>query len=295
MRTIIGVCGRKESGKSVIGSVCRQYGYHVIRFAEPLKRLISQLIDVERENLDALKTEVKNYTFNEDKIKFLSDSTNIPLEFVREKIEGKTFPTVRDLLQVIGTDLIRAYNTNWHADKVREYLTSEENKDKNFVIDDVRFPNEREVIESLGGECWFIVRTRVDNVSNHASEISLRWQDFENIIVNDKSEEYLRFMWETFMDRGYNNSLALRKKTMAHISSDVPYYLMNFDKDDTFSYLNSLMISKYLLSYSAEFKDDFNGTILSAENGKVIIRTNYGEVKDITNPLDIEDLKIFLP
>ena len=294
MRVIIGICGRKESGKSVISDVCHKYGYEVTRFAEPLKQLISKLIDVERKDLDSLKTVEKEYTFGNEKLEFLSKETDIPIEFVNEKMRGKTFHNVRELLQVIGTDLIRSYNSDWHVNKIKEILTSEENKYENFIVDDVRFPNERALIEELGGSCWFIVRPRVDNISNHPSETSLKWQEFRNIIINDRSEEYLRFMWEAFMDRGYQTSLQMRDSVMEKLLLNKSFYLKNFDNDDSFCYFNSLMISKKELEYDDRFKGGFDGEILSAANGKVTIRNNEGEEIDVTNPLEIEDLKFFL-
>ena len=45
-----------------------------------------------------------------------------------------------------------------------------------------RFPNEVKMINELGGDCWFIVRPKMDNVSNHESETALKWQDFDKII-----------------------------------------------------------------------------------------------------------------
>ena len=120
--------------------------------------------------------------------------TPVP-EFVRKAMSDVTihhrteefaaiFKNTRELMQFIGTDLIREYCSDWHINKVREII--ETNGDKNFVIDDVRFPNERELIESLGGTLWFVVRPKLDNVSNHISETALKWQEFDNIIVNNK-------------------------------------------------------------------------------------------------------------
>ena len=64
--------------------------------------------------------------------------------------------------------------------------------DKLIVIDDVRFPNEREAILRLSGEVFFIVRPNSLSISNHTSETALKWQDFSYdkvIITNYNSEE----------------------------------------------------------------------------------------------------------
>ena len=88
------------------------------------------------------------------------------------------------------------------------------NNEQKYVIDDVRFPNERKMIEELGGTCWFIIRPKLDNVSNHLSETALKWQEFENIIVNDKSLEYLKYRWNIFIEDDYIESLNSRKKIL---------------------------------------------------------------------------------
>ena len=59
---------------------------------------------------------------------------------------------------------------NWHINKIKEMI----NPDKKYVIEDVRFPNEKEMIEELGGENWFVVRPQLSNISHHISEESLK-------------------------------------------------------------------------------------------------------------------------
>ncbi len=44
--------------------------------------------------------------------------------------------------------------------------------------------------EELGGDIWFVVRPIINNISHHISEETLRWQDFQNVIVNNHSLEY---------------------------------------------------------------------------------------------------------
>lgn len=296
---IIGFCGRKESGKSVLAKVCKDYGYEVTRFAEPLKQLISNLIYVKREELDGLKTTVKNYSFQDMDCRFIADETNIPTHFVKEVMKNKTFPTVRDLLQVIGTDLIRKYNPNWHVEKTFEYITSEENKDKNFVIDDVRFPNEVDMIRKMGGTYWFVVRPKVDNVSNHESENSLKWQDFDHIIINDKTLEYLEFNWRIFMENGYEASLESRNNILHKLHGNKELISEFINSNETFNVMDTMFISKHEFTYHAKY--------LNAKEPKPIIISSYNDnsvavaySKDsqcaeiCNNPLMIEDLKMYI-
>ena len=69
-----------------------------------------------------------------------------------------------------------------------------------YVIDDVRFPNEKALIEELNGDCWRVIRPRIDNVTNHESEVALNWTDFgNNIIINDGSLDDLKEKLSTFI------------------------------------------------------------------------------------------------
>ena len=44
MGKLIGLAGRKESGKSELASICNKYGYETLSFATPLKTLIANLL-----------------------------------------------------------------------------------------------------------------------------------------------------------------------------------------------------------------------------------------------------------
>ena len=191
MGKLIGLAGRKESGKSELASICNKYGYETLSFATPLKTLIANLLGITITDVNKLKNANNTYVLQSMDLIFLSKETDIPIEIIKEKCGDKSFKNTRELMQFIGTDLIREYCSDWHINKVREII--ETNDDKNFVIDDVRFPNERELIESLGGTLWFVIRPKLDNVSNHISETALKWQEFDNIIVNNKSLEYLKY------------------------------------------------------------------------------------------------------
>ena len=218
MGNIIGLAGRKESGKTELALICNEYGYKTISFATPLKTLIANLLGITIKQVNELKNANNTYVLQNMDLMFLSKETNIPLEIVKEKCGEKSFKNTRELMQYIGTDLIREYNPDWHVDKTKETILL--NKEQKYVIDDVRFPNERKMIEELGGTCWFIIRPKLDNVSNHLSETALKWQEFENIIVNDKSLEYLKYRWNIFIEDDYIESLNSRKKILYSLYGD---------------------------------------------------------------------------
>lgn len=111
--------------------------------------------------------------------------------------------TVRDLLQKIGTDCMRNHlhvNT-WvnalFADYREESIYDPRSKTgggdgSNWIISDMRFPNEMEAVKERGGMTVRVVRPNNPYPSpDHASETSLDDAEFDIEIINDGSLEDL--------------------------------------------------------------------------------------------------------
>jgi DNA-directed RNA polymerase subunit N (RpoN/RPB10) len=192
-RKLIGFAGRKRSGKTCLCKMLRQEENAVIiTIANYLKYLCCELMNMSYEEL--IEKKDNGYTFDvvpdERWFKIIDNKTKIGVENIRKELQNVHITTIRQLLQVIGTDVIRKYNENWHVKKMIEEIESY-SEDKLIVVDDVRFPNEKEAILSLSGDVFFIVRPNVSEVSNHVSETALKWQDFDkrHIILNDNITE----------------------------------------------------------------------------------------------------------
>lgn len=295
MGNIIGLAGRKESGKTELALICNEYGYKTISFATPLKTLIANLLGITIKQVNELKKVNNTYVLQNMDLIFLSKETDIPLDIVKEKCGEKSFKNTRELMQYIGTDLIREYNPNWHVNKTKETILLD--KEQSYVIDDVRFPNERKMIEELGGTCWFIVRPKLDNVSNHLSETALKWQEFENIIINDKSLEYLKYRWNIFIEDDYNESLKSRNKVLYKLYGDKDNIKRLAEIKDNFTLLDMLFISKHEFTYNAKYRSNVNVTKVEECDDYVKVYLNgddWVECDIVTNPLIIEDLKIYV-
>ena len=285
---ILGLCGRMRSGKTELAKVCVEKGFTKLYFALPLKQLCADILDVSIDELNRLKGDNTDISLqlNDDICKILSEETDIPLDVVKETCLGKTISTVREMLQFIGTDLIRQYNKDWHVNRIREMI----NPDINYVIDDVRFPNEKKLIEELGGDCWFIIRPTLDNVSNHESETSLSFNDCWNrIIINDGTLQLLLFKWTLFLG-DYEKSCATRDKEFDRI-------LETCDKGglEKMTILDILFISKWLFDYAPkEINKEDVRDIKMTESGGVQITYNDDSIEMIYNPLNIEEIKLIL-
>lgn len=285
---IIGIAGRCRSGKTELAKVCEQYGYERLYFALPLKQLCANILKISIDELNKAKVEKTEIgvIIEKDICELISKETDIPFDTVMEICNGVKIRDVRHMLQFIGTDLIRKYNTDWHVNKIRAMI----DKDKNYVIDDVRFPNEKKMIEELEGECWFIVRPTLDNISNHESETSITWNDCWNrIIINDSTLPILLFKWETFISN-YIQSCSIRDKEFKRILEDG-----SKDSITPLSMYDMMLLSKHLFDYVPKTIDANKIKKITMNEDKTAFITYEDDSMElITNPLNIEDLKIYL-
>lgn len=210
---IIGFCGRKRSGKGELANALKEkYEAEVLSVANYLKTLCSNILGFDLSAMERMKDDNSEFLLHPDNrwYSIINNETDIDIDTIRNEIEDVTFTNVRQMLQVIGTDLIRKYLPEWHINKLKEDIIKYRSIGKIVAIDDVRFPNERATIERLGGSCYFIIRPKNDLISNHISENSLKWQMFDDrhIIINEYSlEEYQ----ENFI-RYYESNMSVSEK-----------------------------------------------------------------------------------
>lgn len=291
MSNLIGFAGRCYSGKSELAKICEEYGYKIMSFGYPLKKLISDLLSVSIEDINRLKKVDSEYFFKDMDMMFISKETEIPYEYVKEVIENKTFKNTREIMQFIGTDLIRKYNNDWHVNRIKSMLEPNEK----YVFDDVRFPNERKMIEDLGGNCWFIVRPKLDCISNHESETSLRWQEFDNVLVNDKDLGTLQLNWKILMDIGHDSVIEERENIINQLYCNKELINEINNSKDSFVLLDTMFISKYEFMYNSKYIFKPNDmTNIEIDGEKLIVHFMEQDSHIVSNPLEIEDLKFFM-
>lgn len=304
-RRLIGFCGRKRAGKTCLAKMLQEEENAVIvTVANYLKYLCCDLMNLTYEEL--IEKKDNGFTFDivpdERWFKIIDNRTKIGIDNIRKELEGRHITSIRELLQIIGTDVIRKYNENWHVEKMIEEIESY-SEDRLIVVDDVRFPNERQAILDHSGEVFFIVRPNVLDVSNHVSETALKWQDFDerHIIINGNIREYLfklAFMihYRNGFDINVNGSIFLyeNKDYLNHCN-----FAYNYDKDD-----------ELLTDMLRQIKEDkmFKefGVISYHTHSRKLAERYVNEVDDrisvdpyiskflTYNPLITENLKMFL-
>lgn len=132
---LVGILGFIGSGKGTVGDILKKHGFEQISFASKLKDIASVAFGWPRELLEGDTEASREFREKEDK-------------YWAQKLNRKFTPRIA--LQYLGTEVFR---DNFHNDFWILCLDKmiEQNKDKNFVITDVRFPNEIEWINSKNG------------------------------------------------------------------------------------------------------------------------------------------------
>lgn len=141
---IIGICGQASSGKDTAAdAIIKKYPkYRKIKLADRLKDTVSVLFDWNREMLEGCTPKSRKW---------------------REAIDTKFYKNTgieispRRALQIIGSDCIRdkIASNFWSAIIKNRILTK---NIKNAVICDCRYPDEIEMIRSVGGIIMYINR-----------------------------------------------------------------------------------------------------------------------------------------
>jgi len=186
---IIGVCGLIGSGKGTVGDIlANEHGFVKISFADKLKDIVATMFDWDRTLLEG----------DTDYSRQWRESTD---DFWSQEL-GKSV-TPRLILQLFGTEVMRQgfHNDVWVISVKKQILNS---PDKNYVICDVRFPNEVSMIQQLNGEVWWVKRGKLPdwfvgyrnkNIQPqgvHPSEWHWAQSQFDQEIDNHGSVELLK-------------------------------------------------------------------------------------------------------
>jgi len=140
---IIGICGLIGSGKGTVADILvNEHNFTKISFADKLKDGVAAMFGWDRQMLEGDTPE--------------SRAWREEIDFFWTRELGREV-TPRLVLQLYGTECMREgfYDGIW-VSLVKQHLLS--NRETNFVIPDVRFTNEIDMIKGLGGFVWRVKR-----------------------------------------------------------------------------------------------------------------------------------------
>jgi hypothetical protein len=186
---IIGICGLIGSGKGTVAdALVNDYKFTKLSFADKLKDGVAEVFGWDRQMLEGDTEDSR--AWREEKDAFWSAET------------GKHI-TPRLVLQLFGTDCMRnGFDDSIWVSLVKKQIALQPNT--NFVIPDVRFPNEANMIKSIHGEIWRVRRGAdpvwfrmyqdigVEPKDVHASEWSWANVNFNTVIDNHGTKDQLK-------------------------------------------------------------------------------------------------------
>lgn len=135
---IIGLAGQMESGKDTAAGYLKRHGYDRIAFADALREEVLAAVQ-KREIPEAANWEIR----------LALDSVKPSMVYSKP-----TDDNMRKILQWWGTEYRRAQDQDYWIKRLIERMDIT----KDWVISDVRFPNEAEFVRNCGGEVWLIER-----------------------------------------------------------------------------------------------------------------------------------------
>lgn len=194
---LIGISGKIGAGKDTVGIIIRQLGFtnnggtwENMKFAGKLKIIASLLTGIPIEKFE--DQEFKKTILGSE---WGRPTKQNPLNAI-EPFKDITFVemmSVRDLLQKLGTEAMR---NGLHENVWVNALFADYTEDKQWVITDVRFPNEFKAIKEKGG---IVIRVNRPGHGNsmkeladaHPSETALDGHEFDYVIENNGNLEQL--------------------------------------------------------------------------------------------------------
>lgn len=215
-RVIIGIKGRKGSGKDTIASMIHyimsvgsSYATYdgwekfdkspkddldvpTLHFADKIKNDLSELFGINRECFDNSDYKDNKYYHFKSKAFIMANNLKdiIPeitledlkentLAYWRERFNDNCVIKLRTLMQYYGTELMRHHIG---SDVWIKYVINKAIRYKNYygyaVIADVRFQNEASAIYKIGGRCIYINKYSRETVEHSSEEIHINNNDY---------------------------------------------------------------------------------------------------------------------
>lgn len=161
---IIGLTGYAQSGKDTVAKILvDNYGYTRIAFADKIREFL--------------------YETGPDYVKFLVDEAGWE--------KAKQNQAVREMLQNTGVGARKVFGEGFWVHEAMKTMLKDPRPDLNYVVTDVRFLNEADMIRANHGHLWRIERIGVAAVNSHVSETQMDGYPVDQTFINNGTLEDL--------------------------------------------------------------------------------------------------------
>lgn len=174
---IIGLSGYAGVGKDTLAKYILDIdpSFKIKKFSGKLKVIASILTGIPMDNFESQKFKAMNLEgWDTWEYKARNDGSDLFPKYTGEPYRKPM--SVRELLQKLGTDAIR---DGLHEDAWVNALFADYHQGENWVITDMRFPNEYDAVKKFGGKTVRLNRSGINPVNNHPSETCLDTYDFD--------------------------------------------------------------------------------------------------------------------
>jgi hypothetical protein len=188
---LIGLGYVARSGKDTIADfLCKNHGYMKISFIAKMKEACRLIFGLSTDQLYGHLKEVVDPFWNEHLHLVHQHGIVVPYDQLapEDKTSSRLEVTPRLIMQLMGTEAGREVfgNDIWVTSTIRELKNS--NHDK-WIVSDVRFPNEADMILKSGGRVYRVDRPGAGakgGIAAHPSETALvGYQDWTGVIENN--------------------------------------------------------------------------------------------------------------
>ena len=177
MKIIIGLVAEKESGKTTTFNLIKSElpSAQELMLAEHLKEVCAKVFNMDLNCFEsqAEKKKVLSSPFVLTSIQIKSLANLFELSITDQQVDkhiGKTLTTTREVLQYVGTDIMRAIDDDIHL----KWAMKRAPESDTYVVTDIRFPNEFDFFAKESGFLPFSIdrkkQDEFDSSSSHASE-----------------------------------------------------------------------------------------------------------------------------
>lgn len=202
MSSVLGISGFAGSGKDTIANhLIEKHGWSgKLSFARNLKDMVKyvfKLSEYQVSDHDGKKQDLGEVVLTTSQLGGIltwmcrtHDASGLAgrkaeiKQFLADSV-GRKFSTPREIMQFVGTDVCRNIIPTYHIDIIQKLVQQIEG---NWIITDVRFINEAEMLQSLNGVLIRVERPDLSltEVYRHSSETALNdWNQWNSVILND--------------------------------------------------------------------------------------------------------------